>query len=72
MDTLFGHALESSCDYTLPHGIAVSYGIDLANLVAVHLGLIGMNTRNYIRKGLSLFLTVLIALISILIVTLRH
>jgi 3-dehydroquinate synthase len=50
----FGHALESSCNYSLPHGIAVSFGIDLANLVAVHLGLIDMSTRNYIRKGTQL------------------
>jgi 3-dehydroquinate synthase len=47
----FGHALESSCNYKLPHGIAISYGIDLANLVAVHLGLLDMGSRNHIRKG---------------------
>lgn len=50
----FGHALESSCNYSLPHGIAVSYGIDLANIIAVHLGLIDMNLRNYIRSGAEL------------------
>jgi 3-dehydroquinate synthase len=47
----FGHALESSCNYLLPHGIAVSYGIDLANLVSVHLGLLDSATRNRIRTG---------------------
>ncbi len=47
----FGHALESSCNYLLPHGIAVAYGIDLANVVAVHLGLLDADTRNRIREG---------------------
>jgi 3-dehydroquinate synthase len=47
----FGHALESSCGYLLPHGIAVAYGIDLANLVAVHLGLLDGLVRNRIRAG---------------------
>lgn len=50
----FGHALESSCNYALPHGIAVSYGIDLANLVSVHLGLLDLCIRNHIRKGSQL------------------
>ena len=45
----FGHALESSCNYLIPHGIAVGYGIDLANLVSVHLGLLDAETRNQIR-----------------------
>ena len=47
----FGHALESAVDYTIPHGIAVSYGIDLANLVSVHYGLISMHERNRFRKA---------------------
>ncbi|MGY8779873.1 MAG: 3-dehydroquinate synthase family protein, partial [Longimicrobiales bacterium] len=34
----FGHALESVTNYAVPHGIAVSYGIDLANRVSVELG----------------------------------
>ena len=45
----FGHALESAADYTIPHGIAVSYGIDLANLVSAHLGLLPMAERNRLR-----------------------
>ena len=45
----FGHALESATDYSIPHGIAVSYGIDLANLVSAHLGLLPMAERNRLR-----------------------
>jgi 3-dehydroquinate synthase len=47
----FGHALESAVDYAVPHGIAVSYGIDLANLVSVHHGLLPMSERNRLRKA---------------------
>jgi 3-dehydroquinate synthase len=34
----FGHALESATDFGIPHGIAVTLGMDLANHVAVRLG----------------------------------
>lgn len=47
----FGHALESAVGYAIPHGIAVSYGIDLANLVSVHFGLLTMEDRNRYRKA---------------------
>jgi 3-dehydroquinate synthase len=47
----FGHALESATDYFIPHGIAVSLGIDLANLVSVHLGFLSVTERNRIRKA---------------------
>lgn len=50
----FGHALESATDYSIPHGTAVSYGIDLANLVSVHLGLLPMAERNRIRPACEL------------------
>ena len=53
----FGHALESAVGYALPHGIAVSYGIDLANLVSVHLGLIPMSERNRIRAACEIVFT---------------
>ena len=45
----FGHALESTTDYAVPHGIAVSFGMDLANLVSSRQGLLPMSTRNRIR-----------------------
>jgi 3-dehydroquinate synthase len=35
----FGHALESATDFLIPHGIAVSLGMDMANYVAVRLNL---------------------------------
>lgn len=36
----FGHALESATDYGVPHGIAVTIGMDLANTIAVELGIL--------------------------------
>jgi len=36
----FGHAIESLTNYTIPHGIAVSYGMDIANYISVKLGFI--------------------------------
>ncbi|MBN9692332.1 MAG: 3-dehydroquinate synthase [Verrucomicrobia bacterium] len=36
----FGHALESYTDYAIPHGIAICFGMDIANHVSAHLGLI--------------------------------
>lgn len=49
----FGHAIESCTKYAIPHGIAVAYGIDLANLISVRKGLIDMTLRNKIRVILS-------------------
>src|SRR5262249_49634930 len=34
----FGHAIESATDFAIPHGIAVSMGMDMANWVAAGLG----------------------------------
>lgn len=49
----FGHALESVTHYAVPHGIAVSYGIDLANRVSVNLGFLDPEIRDTIRKPLT-------------------
>jgi 3-dehydroquinate synthase len=49
----FGHALEVSTNYEVPHGIAVSYGMDLANIISARLGLIPISLRNRIRSSLS-------------------
>lgn len=49
----FGHALESSTDYRLSHGIAVSFGMDIANIISADRGLISMNLRNRIRPTLA-------------------
>lgn len=35
----FGHAIESATNYGIPHGIAVTMGMDIANFVAVELGI---------------------------------
>jgi 3-dehydroquinate synthase len=34
----FGHAIESATDFAVPHGIAVTMGMDMANFVAARLG----------------------------------
>lgn len=34
----FGHAIETATDYGIPHGIAVTIGMDIANYVAFQLG----------------------------------
>jgi 3-dehydroquinate synthase len=36
----FGHAIESASDFGIPHGIAVTMGMDIANNVAVQRGLL--------------------------------
>ena len=48
----FGHAIEAATDYEVPHGIAVAYGMDLANILSVKAGLIDMSLRNKIRPML--------------------
>lgn len=50
----FAHALESAIQYQIPHGICVAFGIDLANLVSEHLGLIDRETRNRIREACAI------------------
>ena len=49
----FGHAIESLTNYRVPHGIAVSYGMDMANFVSVKLGYISEQTRLEIRELLQ-------------------
>ncbi len=49
----FGHAIEAATQNQVPHGIAVAYGMDLANLISVELGLIPKDLRNRIRKSLA-------------------
>ncbi len=36
----FGHAIESATDFGVPHGIAVTMGMDMANYIAVKRGLL--------------------------------
>lgn len=35
----FGHALESTSSYTIPHGLAVMVGMDIANYLSMRMGL---------------------------------
>ena len=49
----FGHAIESLTNYTIPHGIAVSYGMDMANYISFKLGYIDESLRNRMRMQLE-------------------
>jgi 3-dehydroquinate synthase len=49
----FGHAIESLSEYSVPHGIAVSYGMDMANFISMKLGFIGPSERLKVRKQLE-------------------
>jgi 3-dehydroquinate synthase len=43
----FGHAIESASNFAIPHGIAVSIGMDIANKFSLHRNLI--NDDRYLR-----------------------
>lgn len=43
----FGHAIESATDYLVPHGIAVSIGMDMANFIAARRGF--TSEHHYLR-----------------------
>ena len=45
----FAHAIESQTNYEVPHGIAVSYGMDMANFVSVKRGYLSTDIRYEIR-----------------------
>ena len=40
----FGHALEAICNYAIPHGQAITLGMDLANYISLKLKFIDNNT----------------------------
>lgn len=46
----FGHAIESLTNYNVPHGIAVSFGMDMANYVSVNMGFLDNEIRKEIRE----------------------
>jgi 3-dehydroquinate synthase len=48
----FGHALETLTDYALPHGQAVTVGMDISNFISMKLGLIDSQTYQIIREQL--------------------
>lgn len=49
----FGHAIEGLTNYRVPHGIAVSFGMDIANTVSAKLGYIDIPLRDHMRALLS-------------------
>ena len=49
----FGHAIESLTDYKIPHGIAVSFGMDMANFISVKMKLLDNNIRKEVRAFLK-------------------
>ena len=49
----FGHAIESASNFSVPHGIAVSWN-GFGNLISTHTGLIDMALRNELRDILAL------------------
>ncbi len=49
----FGHAIESATDYRIPHGIAVSIGIDLANFTSWRLGLLDQATYDALHPTIA-------------------
>jgi 3-dehydroquinate synthase len=46
----FGHAIESATDFAIPHGIAVTIGMDMANYVAAEFGLISSEHAGYFKR----------------------
>lgn len=57
----FGHALESISGYGIPHGLAVTYGMEMSNMVSERLGLLDGSERqtmdrllNEIRRGVAI------------------
>jgi 3-dehydroquinate synthase len=46
----FGHAIESLTDFRVPHGVAVSYGMDMANFISANMGFIPFKVRDEIRE----------------------
>ena len=46
----FGHAIESLTNYKIPHGVAVSFGMDIANFISVKMGILDKEVRDEIRE----------------------
>jgi len=49
----FGHAIESATDFAIPHGVAVTIGMDMANFVAMKMGI--SSQENYNHMHITLF-----------------
>lgn len=49
----FGHAVESASHYAIPHGIAVTIGMDMANYVSLRYGLVNNEVYNELHGLLA-------------------
>jgi 3-dehydroquinate synthase len=49
----FGHALEAATGFAIPHGIAVTIGMDMANFVAMKLGRIDQTQFEFFHETIS-------------------
>lgn len=49
----FGHAIESLTNYKIPHGVAVSIGMDIANFMSVKYGYMEKTKREEMRELLE-------------------
>jgi 3-dehydroquinate synthase len=48
----FGHAIESASDFLIPHGIAVSIGMDIANFISLKYGFLDYDLLNKMHTPL--------------------
>lgn len=48
----FGHALEAATNFAIPHGIAVTIGMDIANFVALKLGRIDSKAFEFYHEAI--------------------
>ena len=66
----FGHAIEAATDFAVPHGIAVTIGMDMANRIAVLRGLLAehhyLRMHEVLRRNYSSFASIPIPLDSLL------
>jgi len=51
----FGHAIESITNYEIPHGVAVSFGMDMANFISFKKGYI---TKDQVQMAHEVFKTI--------------
>jgi 3-dehydroquinate synthase len=49
----FGHAIEAASGFGIPHGIAVSIDMDVANCLYAKQGLVSIKFRNRVCKALE-------------------
>lgn len=66
----FGHAIESATDFGVPHGVAVTMGMDIANRIAVLRGLLPksyhLKMKSALRKNYAPFSATIIPLNTML------